>query len=134
VSRVRRSVRPIFAMSSPSTTIRPSVASTKRKNESASVLFPEPIFDGHLNERSDSSSLCEYLFCREYRYETLSHLKARESNNTFSPGLTSNVRLWSMSGSSGWFGSEKHVQDVQGMSHGVADNKVLAFDGAMLRP
>lgn len=40
---LRKSVKPIFEMSTPSMTIFPSVASTNRKNESASVLFPEPV-------------------------------------------------------------------------------------------
>ena len=43
VKRLLKSVSPILAMSMPSTIIRPSVASTKRKKESASVLFPLPI-------------------------------------------------------------------------------------------
>lgn len=40
---LRKSVKPIFEISTPSTTIFPSVASTNRKKESASVLFPEPV-------------------------------------------------------------------------------------------
>lgn len=40
---LRKSVRPIVEMSMPSMMILPSVASTNRKNESASVLFPEPV-------------------------------------------------------------------------------------------
>ena len=43
VSLLRRSVKPILEMSNPSMRIRPSVGSTKRKNESAKVLFPDPV-------------------------------------------------------------------------------------------
>ena len=38
-----RSVRPISAISIPSMRILPSAASTKRKNERASVDFPHPV-------------------------------------------------------------------------------------------
>lgn len=43
VSLLRRSVRPIFAISKPSMRIRPSTGSTNRKNDSARVLFPDPV-------------------------------------------------------------------------------------------
>src|SRR5882757_2206446 len=43
VSLLRRSESPIVEISRPSTVTHPSVASTKRKNESARVLFPEPV-------------------------------------------------------------------------------------------
>lgn len=43
VNRLLRSVNPILDMSTPSTRILPSVASTNLKNESARVLFPEPV-------------------------------------------------------------------------------------------
>ena len=39
----RRSVNPIVEMSTPSTRIRPSVDSTNLKNDSANVLFPDPV-------------------------------------------------------------------------------------------
>ena len=42
---VRRSFRPTLEMSRPSTMILPSHASTKRKNESARVLFPQPVMN-----------------------------------------------------------------------------------------
>lgn len=43
VSLLRRSVNPTVAMSTPSTNILPSVASTKRKNDRARVLLPDPV-------------------------------------------------------------------------------------------
>lgn len=43
VSLLRRSESPILEMSRLSMVMQPSVASTKRKNESARVLFPEPV-------------------------------------------------------------------------------------------
>lgn len=43
VRRLRRSVKPILLVSRLSISIRPSVGSTKRKNERARVLFPEPV-------------------------------------------------------------------------------------------
>ncbi len=43
VSLLLKSVRPIFAMSMPSTNIRPSAASMKRKKDKASVLLPLPM-------------------------------------------------------------------------------------------
>jgi hypothetical protein len=43
VNRLRKSVSPMLDISTPSTRIRPLVGSTKRNNDSASVLFPEPV-------------------------------------------------------------------------------------------
>ena len=50
VSLLLKSVNPIVEISTPSTTILPSVASTKRKKERAKVLFPLPIRDRVLND------------------------------------------------------------------------------------
>ncbi len=43
VNRLLRSVNPILEVSIPSTRMRPCVASTKRKKDKASVLFPDPV-------------------------------------------------------------------------------------------
>lgn len=43
VKRVRKSVRPIFDVSTSSTSIRPCVASTNLKKDRAKVLLPEPV-------------------------------------------------------------------------------------------
>ena len=43
VNLLRRSLSPIFEMSISSTKMRPLVGSTKRKNDKARVLLPEPV-------------------------------------------------------------------------------------------
>ena len=61
VKRLRRSVNPIFEVSTPSTRIRPSVASTNLKNDSANVLFPDPVLPRIPTLRLQISTNSDYM-------------------------------------------------------------------------
>ena len=84
VRRLRRSAKPILLVSRLSISIRPSVGSTKRKNERARVLFPEPV----------RPRMPTYVVWTSDQWFSILRL-------TFSPGLISKLRWWSTSGKSG---------------------------------
>ena len=78
VNRLRRSVSPTLEMSTPSIRIRPEVGSTILKNDSPSVLFPDPVLPRMPTLRLQISLLVLIIYC---------------INSTFSPALISKLRL-----------------------------------------
>ena len=122
VSLLLRSVRPICEISSPSTRMHPSVASTKRKKDSASVLFPDPVRPRIPTWQTPPE-------------KTSSALK-KMTKPTFSPGRIEKLRLCSTFGRSGCVQSESReptlVSDEN--AHRVSDDEPFAVDFSLGRP